>query len=685
MALPNPVQAPLTAIVRATPEMRVAEFQKNSRSIYNKFPISEATGGGIGFDQPYVYTKLTDSNAAKNLTKYDSQAFPIGSTVRDLERIGKFMASGRGAIFTTKQFFLQNQNPFNETRIYNPLSVLKATGRTGTAGLVGQPVRYVETSGGILNFFKNSLLSTIGAQADQLNQRTISGTAKGDLPNYSAIRGGARAGLLRYNTALTGVSRFTTLWPSVALGTGTPIAGGTGFLTKIGSSLKNTLSKAIPSTNPQGIFGGKPTNEWEYRPEYPIGRQGIYNAFLDDPLKIFGENRPSSADFYNQAPTATTSEQTVRSFHRFYPASPETSEDAEMYASPEDLTNDGELIGNGVNLVNRFEQMVNSFEAKKDGPIQSQRSREMYNNAPVANTRPRAVDGSYSDIPGGKGASASATKYDKKLTDPLTLDSRAFAKTTGVEKHDVYNAMEVFGGKRGEVPDALLHSPVGGGKVAPEQSKDVIFFYLFDLVNEKYIPFRATVSGISEQNSADWEEVTYIGRADKLFLYRGFSRDLNLIFSVYANSVKELIPMWKRIDYLTGLTRPAKYTSGVNGALGQFIYPPMVTLRLGDMYNDQPCVITNVGLNIPDDTNWETFRTDNEFRYLNGLSNEKVVNGVKSRQLPLKVDVTLSMKLLEKQRSETNASHYGFNDEIMPASRRAAADIELLDSLMRPS
>ena len=69
-----------------------------------------------------------------------------------------------------------------------------------------------------------------------------------------------------------------------------------------------------------------------------------------------------------------------------------------------------------------------------------------------------------------------------------------------------------------------------------KDTKDIIAFYFHDLVNDRYIPFRATVKGINEQAAAEWSDISYIGRADKLFNYKGFSRQLNFSFVVVASS-----------------------------------------------------------------------------------------------------------------------------------------------------
>ena len=116
----TPIPNGFSPIQRQTADQRVATFQANSNSIYNKY--TPFTANSIGPSQPFVYTKISDSTFSKNLTKYDSQAFPIGSTVRDLKRIGQYSVSGNGLLYLGKQLLMQNTNAFNETRIYKPLS-----------------------------------------------------------------------------------------------------------------------------------------------------------------------------------------------------------------------------------------------------------------------------------------------------------------------------------------------------------------------------------------------------------------------------------------------------------------------------------------------------------------------------------------------------------------------------------
>jgi hypothetical protein len=199
-----------------------------------------------------------------------------------------------------------------------------------------------------------------------------------------------------------------------------------------------------------------------------------------------------------------------------------------------------------------------------------------------------------------------------------------------------------------------------------KEDSDLIKFYFHDLVNNKYIPFRATVTGLNENLNADWTAIEYIGRADKLQSYKGFSRTLSFKFTVVANSIKELLPMWQRINYLIGLTKPANYTSGdqniSSNIYSRFIIPPFVKFTIGDIYKNQPGVIKSVGMNIPDNCVWETLSEEyaqkNDWSYLNGIIKLENSKG-KYAQFPRECELNLSMDLLEKERPVVGGNNFG--------------------------
>lgn len=411
MPTDNTFLAPTSPIQRTTPEQRVASFERESNSIYNKFSYFDNQGGDIGFSQPFVYTKITDSTVSKNLTKYDSYAFPVGSTVRDVQRIGKFVLSGTGILFLGKQALLQNANAFNETRVYNPLSVIKATAKPGSLGLIDYPPRHVETSGGILNYFANALLDTIGAQASTLNQARIEGTATGDTQSgtpvpayskYAAVKGDAKYGLMRFETANRARTQFTTIWSNNTSGTGVGGSGGS-WLANLGSALIDRLASYIPSTNPFRTGTNSSQLSWKYRVEYPTGQAGVYHSFINTNSGLLASAAVPHRLFYqDNASNAVGTETGVKEFHRYYPSETTTQDKTKWYAPRTkvqtetigiDTSQDGTIPINSVggyvnNIKNLHERMVGAIENFNGVSPQFAKSQERY-------TRD---SGSYTDI-----------------------------------------------------------------------------------------------------------------------------------------------------------------------------------------------------------------------------------------------------------------------------------------------
>ena len=200
---------------------------------------------------------------------------------------------------------------------------------------------------------------------------------------------------------------------------------------------------------------------------------------------------------------------------------------------------------------------------------------------------------------------------------------------------------------------------------------DIVKFYFYDIVNQKYIPFNATVKGITDNNNSAWETIEYLGRPDKLYYYKGFERQVSFNFTVNAHSVKELMPMWQRINYLVGLTRPANYTLQQYGG---YMVPPMVQLTLGDFYKNHFVILTSCNVTIPDDASWETIPENASQAWSYGvgkgiewLNSDTIINprGNKARskgrfaQFPRTADISIQMNVLEKDRPKTGRAIWG--------------------------
>jgi len=190
---------------------------------------------------------------------------------------------------------------------------------------------------------------------------------------------------------------------------------------------------------------------------------------------------------------------------------------------------------------------------------------------------------------------------------------------------------------------------------------DLIAFFFYDVINEKYIPFRATVKGINDTTAAHWDELRFIGRADQVYTYNGFVRSLAFQFSVVVTSLEDLLPTWQKINYMKTSLKPAGYTLSGTRQYNRFMIPPMFMLTVGDMYKYQPIVITNLTINIPENANWETLNENNSttWEYLHDSIHADSSFVGKYAQLPKEVDISVTCNLLEKDRAEVASVDFG--------------------------
>jgi len=118
--------------------------------------------------------------------------------------------------------------------------------------------------------------------------------------------------------------------------------------------------------------------------------------------------------------------------------------------------------------------------------------------------------------------------------------------------------------------------------------------------NDKtYIHFRAFLDQISDQYTSDWDSIKYIGRGEKFYTYSSFDRKVSLSWTVAAQSKVELIPMYRKLNYLASLCAPDYSTSG-------YMRGNIITLTIGGYFYEQPGIITGLNYEMNDDNStWE--------------------------------------------------------------------------------
>jgi hypothetical protein len=113
-----------------------------------------------------------------------------------------------------------------------------------------------------------------------------------------------------------------------------------------------------------------------------------------------------------------------------------------------------------------------------------------------------------------------------------------------------------------------------------------------------YLHFRAFIDEFSDSYNASWGDVQYVGRGEKLHNYEGFSRDISIGFTVYAQSKAELIPMYKKLNYLASTLAPDYSQAG-------FMRGNIVKMTLGGYLYDQPGIIRSLTYTVPMESTWE--------------------------------------------------------------------------------
>lgn len=120
-----------------------------------------------------------------------------------------------------------------------------------------------------------------------------------------------------------------------------------------------------------------------------------------------------------------------------------------------------------------------------------------------------------------------------------------------------------------------------------------------------YVHFRAIIDSMSDNYSADWNEISYMGRGEKFYKYKGFNRNISLAWTVAAQSKQELIPMYQKLNYLASTTAPYYSPIGYMGG-------NLITLTIGGWCYEQPGIMKGIQLGVPQDSPWEISIPDAE-------------------------------------------------------------------------
>ena len=113
-----------------------------------------------------------------------------------------------------------------------------------------------------------------------------------------------------------------------------------------------------------------------------------------------------------------------------------------------------------------------------------------------------------------------------------------------------------------------------------------------------FIHFRAFIDSFSDSYQGAWLSTNYLGRGENFYTYDKFTRTISLAFTVVAQSKEELIPMYKKLNYLASNLAPDYSEYG-------YMRGPLVQLTMGGYLYEQVGFITQLTYDIPESSPWE--------------------------------------------------------------------------------
>ena len=229
------------------------------------------------------------------------------------------------------------------------------------------------------------------------------------------------------------------------------------------------------------------------------------------------------------------------------------------------------------------------------------------------------------EVPDGKGE-LKTIELPKELQDEITLNNTSEKRITRAQSirsanYEFYqkedddwgnltnpivlhsNVPKSTDGRPVDRPDIIQSTPVGSESIIGTENEDLIPFEFNTFypgnTGGKFIAFRAFLDSFNDNFNGDWAGTKYVGRAEEVFTYQGFSRDVNFSFKIAALSKKDIVPLYDKINALAGSTAP------VYGENGQFMKGVLTRITIGDYLKAVPGFISTVGLSWDLNTPWE--------------------------------------------------------------------------------
>jgi hypothetical protein len=203
-----------------------------------------------------------------------------------------------------------------------------------------------------------------------------------------------------------------------------------------------------------------------------------------------------------------------------------------------------------------------------------------------------AKSGSTPDAPNYSGSSAYESRVNIGGTNNLGPGNKqgknltSYSKGSGIGPIDQINALPIY---ESTAVDETR-----------DKTNDLVKFRIAvinnqDPTSKTFMHFRAFIDGFSDSYNANWSSVKYLGRGENFYTYSDFTRAISLDWTVVAQSKEELIPMYKKLNYLASSLTPDYTPKG-------YMAGNLVQLTVGGYLYEQVGFFTSLTYNMSEST-----------------------------------------------------------------------------------
>ena len=514
----------------------------------------------------------------------------IERSAQDVARLTKFYLTSRGIGFLAKQTALQLTNPRIPVGSTTILGIEVNRNRSFNLGLNILAQAGINFSG---IHFDRSGVTPIFPEEDKY-ERYYTNLSSTEVATDSI-------GEINRRQGITGGNRLLTLYDSAILGNGegTPEdeKGKLGqFVQGIGNKIKELTGR-----------GGEELFAYNGGPGslYGIGKTRILRATntrtealnTDFDFQIIEEGTPMRAGYIPATYRGAVSSIDIY-YHRLFSNTPQTI----SLGFPSSYTN---AFGDADNVNNPF---APSVFARVNGDI-ARMSNNLANiwNSQGFMTYDTIMKAGISDP---DSSNIRDFRSRKRKQGVYRVPSFNYQKTTANGKKFIREqrvnlgnpgqlklkhgfAYNVYDERTIDKINALDVIRVKDGAFTDQRYRDLIRFRIEAIDADKpteadVMVFRAFLDDYKDNFNANWNSFTYNGRGEELYTYQGFKRDVSFSFKIAAQSRHEMMPLYRKLNFLVSQTAPDYKGTRMRGNF--------VKVTIGSLLDRTPGIINSVNL-----------------------------------------------------------------------------------------